>query len=124
MHIDALTAFWDIVAVTGVSFSAAVLPKYLAARSGARSTRRIPNEDDRRLALRIAHDYIWAEASRLACHLISLGLGISSAFLPQMESQPQSRSMVLYGLAFVFGLVAINCLTVQNSVRAYVAWRR
>jgi hypothetical protein len=124
MHVDALTAFWDAVALTGTGFSLATLPQYLRAHKGAQSTRRIPNEDDRRLALRIAHDYIWSECSRLACHIISLGLGITSAFIPQMEREPQPKGIAIYGLVVVCGIVAINCLTVQNSVRAYLAWRR
>jgi hypothetical protein len=124
MHVDALTVFWDAVAITGTAFSFAVLPQYLAARAGARDPKRIPDADDRTMAVELVHGYIWSECSRLACHVISLALGIGSAFLPRMERDPQPRSVVIYGTAFVLGLVAINCLTVQNSVRAYIAWRR
>jgi hypothetical protein len=41
-----------------------------------------------------------------------------------MEREPQPKGIMIYGLVVVLGLVAINILTAQNSVRAYLAWRR
>jgi hypothetical protein len=80
---------------------------------------------EQKSAIRLAHHYIWSEASRLVCHSISFALGVWSAFLPRDNpSEPRPHSLIIFGTAFVFGLVAINCLTVQNSIRAYVAWRR
>ena len=124
MHIDALTAGWNLVAGVGVGFSLAVLPRYFMARNGVSAARGL-DADEQEDAIKLAHHYIWSEGSRLICHTISLTLGVWSVFLPQDNpSEPRPHKLIIFGTAFVFGLVAINCLTVGNSIRAYLAWRR
>lgn len=125
MHLDFLSVFWNVVAATGVCFSVAVIPQYIAAREGVNSPRRNLTATERRGAILLSHNYIWSESSRLACHLISLCLGIWSVFLPPVNNQePQPHIYAVFGVAFVLGLVTINCLTVQNSIRAYLGWRK
>jgi hypothetical protein len=125
MHLDALSVAWNTIALTGVGFSLAVIPQYFIARNGVSSSRRNLSQRERDAATLLSHTYIWSESSRLACHLISLGLGIWSVFLPHVDSDdPRPHAIAAFGIAFILGLVAINCLTVQNSIRAYLAWRR
>jgi hypothetical protein len=124
MHINALTGFWNLVAGVGVGFSLSVLPQYFTARKGVSESIRL-SVLEQKAAIRLAHHYIWAEASRLSCHTISLVLGVWSLFLPQVPPQPdRPQAVVTFGFNVVLGLIAINCLTVQNSIRAYLAWRR
>jgi hypothetical protein len=124
MHVDAITVCWCAVSGTGVGFSLSVLPRYISARKGVSESIRL-SVLEQKAALRLAHNYIWSESSRLACHSISLALGVWSIFVPQQrETDPVAPQTMIFGIAVLLGLIAINCLTVQNSIRAYVAWRR
>jgi len=123
MHVDAVTIAWNVVATAGVAFSAAVLPQYWVARKIARDEQNHLNTRFRRDAVRLIGSYLWMETSRFCCHMISLTLGVWNLFVPRVPQVDRPHANDVYLGAFLVGIIAINCLTVANSVRAYLAWR-
>jgi len=123
MHANPVTILWNAIAGIGVVFSLVVIPKYWTARRIARDKRSALDTQYRRDGVFLMSSYLWMEVSRLACHVISLALGVWYPFLPAVSQPDRPPSVDAYGLAFLLGIIAINCLTVGNSIRAFLAWR-
>lgn len=126
MTADAIvtTIIWNIAALTGMGFSVTVLPQYWLARRGAREIQKRMGTQEAKDAVRLVKNYLWAEVSRLICHLISLVLGIQVFFIPRMPEPQRTHSAAIYGTEVLLGFIAINVLTVHNSIRAYLSWRK
>lgn len=127
MRASPIEILWSASAFIGLIVSILTLIAYAQYRSNAAGVRGTVAE--RRNALQLANDYLWAEGRRFAVHLFSLQVGIFAMLLtdPARCELHLPHVYLYYGLDIVLTLIGINIITTFGSLGAYrghLRWKR
>lgn len=122
LYVNRYNLLWIIESALFIAYSARALFFFIPSLHRARALKF--NGRRKRIAVDLAKDYVIGESIRMVQHVLSLYVGIESAFIAPNTQTHLDRVHTLFSFQVIVAILFLNALSGVNSMRAVRSWNR